>query len=94
MGPYQHSPWLLQFIAKLLRNSPPVLDLIAHNPFPDTPPRYVRAMWYRYRFTEPHSPAAQRGDWWTRELIEEYLPPLDVQNRSLQQFLAAHGWSV
>jgi hypothetical protein len=34
-----------------LEGSRDVTGLLAHNPFPDKPPHYIRAMFYRYRFT-------------------------------------------
>ena len=54
--------------------------LLAHNPFPDKPPRYVRAMFYRYRFTTVDE-LRQTGAWWKRQELREYLPTL-----SLDQF--------
>ena len=36
-------PWTLHFVWKLLHNDPATLSLIANNPFPDAPPRYIRA---------------------------------------------------
>jgi hypothetical protein len=47
--------------------------LLAHNPFPDRPPTYVRAMFYRYRFTTV-SELRQTGAWWKRQELREYLP--------------------
>ena len=47
--------------------------LLAHNPFPDKPPRYIRAMFYRYRFTAL-SEFRQTGAWWKRQELREYLP--------------------
>lgn len=33
----------------------------------------------------------ERGAWWTRRLVREYLPPVGLENPSLHQFLASHG---
>jgi len=48
-------------------------------PFPDKPPRYIRAEFYDYHFT---SLAERRATdaCWKRELIGEYLPPVSLQN--------------
>jgi hypothetical protein len=54
--------------------------LLANNPFPDKPPHYIRAMFYRYRFTTVDE-LRQTGAWWKREELREYLPTL-----SLEQF--------
>src|SRR6185369_16625108 len=62
----QHDYWFQGFLYRILTGSPPVLSLLEKNPFPDKPPRYVRALLYQYRFTDP---AARRetGHWWRRE---------------------------
>ncbi|MXY28183.1 DUF393 domain-containing protein, partial [Candidatus Poribacteria bacterium] len=51
-GDYQNTYWFLNFMGSLLRGNPEVLKLLAENPFPDTPPRYVRATLYNYHFTD------------------------------------------
>lgn len=38
---YQHNPWLIHLVAKLLKGNKEAISLLSHNPFPDTPPRYV-----------------------------------------------------
>src|SRR5258706_12619899 len=43
-------PWTLHLVWKLLHNDPGALSLFAGNPFPQTPPRYIRAVLYRYQF--------------------------------------------
>ena len=80
LGTPQENPWLIALTFRLLQGSRDVSDLLAHNPFPDKTPRYIRTMFYRYRFTttdEHH----QTGEWWKREELREYLPML-----SLDQF--------
>ena len=47
------------------------------NPFPDGPPKIVRARLYLYRFTTPEE-RRETGDWWKRELVGEYLPAIGV----------------
>jgi hypothetical protein len=37
------NPWFERLLLELLKGSPPVLALLASNPFPDRPPKYVRA---------------------------------------------------
>ncbi|MBS1663799.1 MAG: lipase maturation factor family protein [Bacteroidetes bacterium] len=64
-------PWTQALIQKLLKNDPKTLSLFAGNPFPDHPPRYIRAILYRYRFAPPGSP-----DFWQREKIgAPWIPP-------------------
>jgi len=73
LGNYQSDPWTVRFMVRLLEGSPEVLQLLARNPFPNAPPRYIRAMMYEYHFTN----SAERkssGNWWKRELKGEYMP--------------------
>ena len=73
LGPYNQSPWLRGFEARLLQGSPEVLALLGHNPFPDAPPRYIRAVLYDYHFTDPATRRAG-GAWWRRELLGAFGP--------------------
>jgi hypothetical protein len=65
----------VNFLARLLEGSPPVLRLLAKNPFPDHPPRYVRAVLYDYHFTDAATRRAT-GAWWRREEKGLYCPVL------------------
>jgi predicted DCC family thiol-disulfide oxidoreductase YuxK len=71
----EQNPWLVGLIVRLLEGSRDVTGLLAHDPFPDKPPHYIRAMFYRYRFTnsEEHR---QSGAWWKRQELREYLPTI------------------
>jgi len=82
-------PWTLHLVWKLLQNDPGSLGLFAANPFPGKPPRYVRAVLYRYAFADPVNRA---GMWWTRERLGLWLPPLSAESPGLRRFLAAYGW--
>jgi hypothetical protein len=82
-------PWTLHFVWKLLHNDSGTLNLIARNPFPEKPPRYIRAQFYQYQFAPPGNPT---GSWWKRTLIGSWLPPLAVEDPRLQRFLQAYGW--
>jgi predicted DCC family thiol-disulfide oxidoreductase YuxK len=75
---YQRNPWFLSFCTKLLQGSPEVLALLERNPFPNAPPRYLRALVYDYHFTDLAT-RRKTGAWWRRELKGEYLPIVSVQ---------------
>ena len=60
---------------RLLENDSDVLALFRNNPFPKTPPRYVRAMLWQYWFTTREEKSAT-GNWWRRELLGMYAPEL------------------
>ncbi len=77
LGSYQQNPWFENFCARLLEGSPEVIALLAQNPFPDHPPRFVRAELYQYQFTDSATRRAT-GAWWRRELIGEYMPPVSL----------------
>jgi Lipase maturation factor len=80
-------PWTLHFVWKLLHNDSGTLSLLANNPFPQAPPRYIRARFYRYHFAPPRGAA-----WWKRELIGEWLPALSANDDQLRQVLAEMDW--
>lgn len=82
-------PWTVNLIWKLLHNDPKTLSLFGHNPFPDNPPRYIRAVRYRYRFATPGN--AERL-WWHSERIDIWLPPLSASNPELIDFLKSRDW--
>ena len=88
MSDYRYHPWIVNLVAKLLQNDKPVLGLLANNPFPDAPPRFVRAELYLYRFTDSHAD----GAWWKREHVGHYLPPLSMENESFRDVLKEQGW--
>jgi hypothetical protein len=76
----RQNPWFIALIFRLLQGSQDVSGLLARNPFPDNPPRYIRSTFYRYRFTTVEE-FRQTGAWWKRQELREYLPTL-----SLDQF--------
>ena len=77
LSTYEYVSWFPAFEARLLEGSPDVLRLLRSNPFPDHPPRYVRALLYRYRFTSSAERRAT-GGWWVRELLGAYSPTVSL----------------
>jgi len=86
--PGQHL-WTLHFAWKLLHGDRGTLELLAGDPFPEQPPRYVRARLYRYSFAPRGNPT---GVVWRRELLREWLPPVALDDARLRRVLAASGW--
>ncbi|MHA7653658.1 lipase maturation factor family protein [Mycobacterium sp. ML4] len=72
--------WMTPFLHRLLRNDAPTLKLLRHNPFPDSPPRFVRAQLYKYRFTTPTELRRDHA-WWHRTLIGSYVPAMSLPER-------------
>jgi hypothetical protein len=75
---HERSPWVLNFCARLLQGSPQVLALLERNPFPNAPPRYIRAVVYVYHFTD-FATRRKTGAWWRRELKGDYLPAISLR---------------
>src|SRR5205823_13472024 len=75
---YQDNPWFPQLLRRLLEGSPDVLNLLAINPFPNKPPRLVRARTYDYHFSD--APTRRRtGAIWTRRYVGEYFPVVGLK---------------
>ena len=82
-------PWTLTLVSKLLHNDPGAVGLFAANPFPDKPPRFIRAVLYRYAFARPGNP---QHLWWNRERIGDvWLPPLSPNDPRLIKSLENMG---
>jgi hypothetical protein len=80
-------PWMVHFIWKLLHNDEGALSLIALNPFPTAPPRFIRVRLFRY-----HLKKYSDNGWWSREEIGEWLPPFSKDDERLQRYLTQFGW--
>jgi hypothetical protein len=68
--------WPRRLMERLLEGSPAVVALLETNPFPDAPPRMIRGVAYRYRYTTPDERYAT-GAWWHRELIGVHFQPVE-----------------
>ncbi len=77
-GSYRNTPWFPHFIGALLQGKPEVLQLLAENPFPENPPRYVRATLYDYHFTDIATKRSE-GTWWYRERKGLYCPAVSLR---------------
>ena len=69
--------WFWRFLQRVLENEPAVTALLSRNPFPDKPPRYVRAQFYDYTYADRAHKA--RGLWWDRRLLGLYFPPVQLK---------------
>lgn len=75
---FDRTPWFRAFLGRLLEGSPDVLALLKHNPFPENPPKYIRASLYHYTFSSPEE-RKQTGAWWRRESRGLYAPALSLK---------------
>jgi lipase maturation factor 1 len=71
-------PWFMNFLARLLQGSRSVLRLMKTNPFPNFPPRYLRARLFEYHFTNEME-KDRTGAWWRREEEGIYCPPVSTR---------------
>jgi len=78
LGNFRQNQWFMRFCQSLLQGSPPVLQLLEKNPFPNAPPKYIRARLYEYHFTTP-AERAHSGQWWRRQYKGPYCPVLSLK---------------
>ncbi len=76
LGAWEQNPLVPRTEEKLLEGSRDVLGLFAGNPFPQAPPRDVRAVLWQYWFTN-RAEKRTTGDWWRRKLLGTYAPTLE-----------------
>jgi hypothetical protein len=90
MSTPEEYPWTFNLVYKLLHNDPGIVGLFADNPFPKTPPRFIRAVLFRYKFADPGNSG---GQYWNRERIgDTWLPALSADDPRLKEFLKEEGW--
>jgi hypothetical protein len=77
MAPSPQSGWFFNLLAGLLQGDRATASLLRSNPFADAPPRFLRAQYYRYRFTTPEERRAT-GLWWNRQLIGTFYGPVSL----------------
>ena len=75
LGHWRSNPIVPRTEERLLDNNPDVLALFASNPFPQQPPKEVRAVLWQYWFTSM-SEKRDSGLWWRRQLLGDYAPTL------------------
>ena len=75
LGSWREYPIVINTEVRLLSTDPDVLALFAGNPFPQEPPRQVRAVLWQYWFTTA-TEKSKTGLWWRREFRGLYAPTL------------------
>jgi hypothetical protein len=78
LGDYRGNRWFLNFMIRLMEGSEDVLEQLKENPFPEKPPRFLRAVKYDYTYTSPEE-RRETGNWWKREELGLYCPVLQRQ---------------
>jgi hypothetical protein len=91
----QYNPWLVHLMVHLLASDrySPVNAVLSSggNPFPDAPPRFIKADLYRYKFTRLGS-----GDknLWIRSNQQPYSPIFDLKSLQLKSILRQMEWKL
>jgi hypothetical protein len=76
LGSWRQNILVVSTEERLLAGAPDVLALFADNPFPQGPPKEVRAVLWQYWFTSLAEKRAT-GDWWGRQWLGLYAPVLE-----------------
>jgi hypothetical protein len=77
LGDWRENEFVPLTEERLLLGDNDVLALFRRNPFPQSPPRYVRAVLWQYWFTSLDE-KRKTGNWWRRELLGLYAPELTL----------------
>jgi hypothetical protein len=75
---FETSDWFQSFLLHLLKGTPEVIALLKENPFPEHPPKYVRAVIFDYEFSSVEE-KRKNGSWWRRKFIGFYSPILSAK---------------
>jgi len=71
--------WFQVLLIRLLEGDGPTLGMLRVNPFPDSPPRWLRVRVYDYRFTTGAERRAT-GAWWVRRPIGLVVEPFTLHD--------------
>ncbi len=89
MGTYDDEPWTMRLVWRLLHADRDTLSLFTRDPFAGKAPRWIRIRLYRYHFAPLGAPG-----WWRRDLKGDWLPPVDVNDAWLRDFLVGYAWRL
>lgn len=77
LGTIEDNTWFTRFAHKLLAGSKDVTGLLAYNPFPNEPPKFLRARKFEYHFSNWNE-LITGGQWWTRVDGGAYMPVVSL----------------
>jgi hypothetical protein len=70
--------WFQMLLLRLLEGDRPTLRLLRTNPFPDEPPRWIRAQMFLYRYSTRKERREQHV-WWVRVPLGLIVAPVTLQ---------------
>jgi hypothetical protein len=79
LSPAYAGEWFAMFLLRLLDGDRAILKLLRQNPFPDSPPRFIRARLFHYRFTTWAEWRAT-GAWWVRRPAGDLVGPIRLRD--------------
>uniref|UniRef100_A0AAY4D3T9 Lipase maturation factor n=1 Tax=Denticeps clupeoides TaxID=299321 RepID=A0AAY4D3T9_9TELE len=97
-APRDRSPWFTVLVLRLLQGRRDVVHLLqvdeGRYPFHQSPPRFIRAKLYRYRFTQRRADGTESPQWWTRRYVDDFYPTVHFTSPDLQRMLTQQGLTV
>jgi hypothetical protein len=78
---FRDTLWFRMFLVRLLEADPTTLRLLRRDPFSGTPPRWVRARVFLYRFATRRE-RRRNHLWWVREEVGMLVPPVSGSGRA------------
>ena len=82
-GNPRYRQWLISFVGRLLQGEQSVTRLLANNPFPENPPRYIRIQMYDFQFSSFET-LRNTGEWWQTRFVRTYLRPVERMPQGLR----------
>jgi hypothetical protein len=79
LGDVRGNPWFINFEYRLLQNEAAVTRLLAKNPFPHAPPKFLRTSIYEFHFTDSAT-RRKTGQWWQREFKGSYIRQISIDD--------------
>lgn len=73
----RNAGWIEGLLLKILNGDQGFHRLLRHNPFPNQPPKFIRARLFLYEFTSCEE-RNQTGDWWKRKASGMYIAPVSL----------------
>jgi hypothetical protein len=74
LGTIQYNQWVYTYMRRIMEGSKQHESLLRVNPFPEKPPRYMRALLYEYSFSE------SADAWWDRTFMKPYSIELELSD--------------
>nr|XP_023672544.1 lipase maturation factor 2-like isoform X1 [Paramormyrops kingsleyae] len=95
LGPHTQSPWFPSLAYRLLQGKKDVINLIqvdeSQYPFRQQPPTFIRALLYKYWFTDAQENGWFSQQWWRRRYVEEFFPTVHLGDPFLDGLLTQYG---